>query len=103
MGISTQVSSDQNCVTITISGQFNASVHREFRDAYKDKVKDPAKTTYIVDLSRTDYMDSAALGMLLLLHEYAGGSSAKVTIRQPNQYIHDILEIAKFDRMFTII
>ena len=102
MGINSQISSDQNTLTIAISGQFNASVHREFRNAYKDQVKDPVKLSYIVDLSRTDYMDSAALGMLLLLHEYAGGPSAKVTIKQPNQYIRDILEIAKFDKMFTI-
>lgn len=102
MGINTQVSSDQSTVTITISGQFNAGVHREFRDAYKDQVKFPNKAAYIVDLSRTEYMDSSALGMLLLLHEFAGGASAKVTIKQPNQYIRDVLEIAKFDKIFTI-
>jgi anti-anti-sigma factor len=102
MGITSQVSSDQKSVTISISGLFNASVHREFRDAYKDKVDTPAKTEFIVDLSLTEYMDSAALGMLLLLHEYAGGDAARVIIKDPNPYIRDILEIAKFDKIFTI-
>jgi len=103
MGIITQVANDQSSVTISITGLFNANVHREFRNAYKDKVEAPTKTHFIVDLSNTDYMDSAALGMLLLLHEYAGGNAAKVSIKHPKQNIRDILEIAKFDRMFTII
>jgi anti-anti-sigma factor len=103
MGIISQVSSDQDSVTIGINGLFNAGVHREFRDAYKDKVENPAKAEFIVDLTQTEYMDSAALGMLLLLHEYAGGDHARVTIKNPNQNIRDILEIAKFDRIFTIL
>jgi len=103
MGIISKVADDQSSVTISINGQFNASVHREFRNAYKDKVEVPAKTDFIVDLANTDYMDSSALGMLLLLHEYAGGDAAKVIIKQPKKTIRDILEIAKFDRMFTII
>ncbi|MBD3670683.1 MAG: STAS domain-containing protein [Gammaproteobacteria bacterium] len=103
MSIHTQVSQDPPTVTISISGQFNAMLHREFRDAYKGRLENPTKGHYIVDLGKTEYMDSAALGMLLLLHEYAGGKSARVTIRNANQFIRDVLEIAKFDKMFDIV
>lgn len=102
MGIITQVSNDQTTVTIQISGQFNAGIHREFRDAYKDRVENPNKAHYIIDLGKTDYMDSAALGMLLLLHDYVGGGNSSITIRQANDTIRGILEIAKFDRLFQI-
>ena len=37
---------------------------------------------YVVDSSDTEYLDSSALGVLLLLREHKGGGSLKVDITQ---------------------
>lgn len=102
MSIHTAVSEEKKTVTINISGQFNATMHREFRDAYKDSVANPAGYSFIVNLAKTEYMDSSALGMLLLLKEHVGSDAKNVSITQANQTIRDILEIAKFDTLFTL-
>jgi anti-anti-sigma factor len=103
MSIQTQLSEDKSKATISITGEFIANFHREFRDAYKlDAIDDPAKVHYVVNLSKTTYMDSSALGMLLLLREYAGGDAAHISIKGSNDFIRDIFTITKFDTMFDI-
>lgn len=87
-------------VTIAINGRFNYSVHREFRDAYEKA--DGKSAHYVIDLRGTEYMDSSALGMLLLLREHAGGDRADVRIINASPAIQDILAIANFHRLFDI-
>lgn len=87
-------------VTISIAGRFNYSVHREFRDAYERA--EEQNNRYVIDLRGTEYMDSSALGMLLLLREHAGGDRADIRIINCSPAIQDILSIANFHRLFEI-
>ncbi len=98
--VTNSVSSDGQTVVIQVKGRFDFHSHREFRDAYSKK--SGAGTRYVVDLSNTDYMDSSALGMLLLLRQHAGGDQANVVISRPNPTIQKILTIANFHKMFAI-
>jgi anti-anti-sigma factor len=50
----------------------------------------------------TDYIDSSALGMLLLLREHAGNDKADITISGCKDEIRKILSIANFERLFNI-
>lgn len=88
-----------NKVTIVISGRFDFNDHSSFRDAYRDY---PPASNYEVDMSGTEYMDSSALGMLLLLREHAGGDSAKISINGSKPEIKKILSIANFQKLFEI-
>jgi anti-anti-sigma factor len=97
VAVHSKSSDDGRQVTITIQGRFDFSQHRPFREAYG---KQGVGTHYTVDMSGADYMDSSALGMLLLLREHAGGDTAKVAIRKPSPAIKKILDIANFDRLF---
>ncbi|MCB1790121.1 MAG: STAS domain-containing protein [Gammaproteobacteria bacterium] len=82
---------------IVIKGQFTFDSNQAFRNAYKSI---PPSQPITVDLSSTDYLDSAGLGMLVRLREYAGNA---VTLRGPNPTVRNILEIANFGRIFTIV
>ncbi len=102
MSLNTSVSEDGSKVTITIDGRFDFGVHREFRNAYEKAETKASNAKYVVDLSGTDYMDSSALGMLLLLREHAGGDNADVTVTNCRPVIREILDIANFDKLFKI-
>ena len=56
----------------------------------------------MVDLSGADYMDSAGLGMLLRLREYAGGDKADITVTGSNSTIRTILDVANFGLLFKL-
>lgn len=100
MTVQANVSGNGNELTIRVDGRFDFSAHQEFREAYEgvaDKVND-----YIVDLGSTSYLDSSALGMLLLLRDHAGGDSAHVKIVNCNDDVRKILTISNFEQLFTI-
>ena len=94
-----QSKQEGNNVTITVSGRFNFNDHASFRSAYKEL---PPDATYLLDMSNTEYMDSSALGMLLLLREHAGGDSSKIVIAGCAPDIKKILNIANFQKLFEI-
>jgi len=92
-------SREGNTVTIHISGHFGFPAYRSFRDAY---MPNPAGTQYVIDLHATEYMDSSALGMLLVLREHAGGERAGIRIERARPEVRQILQTAHFERLFTI-
>ena len=101
MPVTSTVTGDGKLVTIQISGQFNFSVYKEFRAAYQRSEQLEA-CAYIIDMAGTDYMDSSALGMLLLLRERAGSDKAEIAITHCNPEIRKIFRISNFDRLFKI-
>lgn len=84
---------------ITVSGRFDFSLQKDFRAAYRDC---PPDLSYRVNLSQVDYLDSAALGMLLLLRQHAGEGKNNVTLCTPSGAVDKILRVANFDRIFQI-
>ena len=96
-----RVTKEKNGRSIIISpdGRFTFDVAREFRAAYRNE---PPTVTYIVDLERTEYMDSAALGMLLLLRQHAEEVRERVRLINSKSNIRDLLEIAQFNKYFII-
>ncbi|MGB3610098.1 MAG: STAS domain-containing protein [Cellvibrio sp.] len=100
MAITSTVSADGNQVTIYIQGRFDFSSHQEFRAAYEKLPKTP--THFRVDLQGTSYLDSSALGMLLLLRDYAGGDKANIELVNCSADVKKILTISNFEQLFTI-
>lgn len=87
-------------MTIQINGRFDFDSHYEFRDSCM--AGDHSASHYIIDMSGTEYMDSSALGMLLLLREEAGNDNSNITISHCRPEIKRILEIAHFNRLFKV-
>lgn len=86
--------------TISIRGRFDFGLQRAFRAAYQEA--DEGASRFVVNLRDTEYMDSSALGMLLLLREHAQALGAQVQIRNSREEIRRILEIANFGQLFDI-
>jgi anti-anti-sigma factor len=97
--LTSQLSTDGATLTITPGGRFDFKIHREFRNAY-------AKLTgirhYIVNLDQTDYLDSSALGMLLLLREHAGGDQSDIRILNCTPDVQKIFKVANFQKLFKL-
>jgi len=97
MSISTSTEGSKQ--TINVQGRFDFSVQAEFRKAYEEAA---SSSTFILNFAAADYMDSSALGMLLLLRDYAGGDAAKVELKNCRSEIKNILEISNFQKLFKI-
>ena len=56
-----------------------------------------------LDLAQVEYLDSSALGMLLLLNERLGKSRSKrLVVGQATGLVRKVLEVAKFDQVMTL-
>jgi HptB-dependent secretion and biofilm anti anti-sigma factor len=91
---------DGNITTISISGRFDFSSHKDFRGTYAGS--DGVSSHYVIDMSATEYIDSSALGMLLLLREHAGSDKSRITIQGACNEVKDILAVSNFDKLFTL-
>lgn len=100
MGVQSNIDNNSKELTIKVDGRFDFSAHQEFRDAYESISGDV--NIYIVDLGNTSYLDSSALGMLLLLRDHAGGDDANVKIVKCNEDVKKILTISNFEQLFII-
>lgn len=101
MSVSQEMSSDGKKIHINISGRFDYKVSQEFRDTYR-QVPGQEGVAYYVNLSDASYMDSSALGMLLLLREHAKCRGGTVFIERPSEQVDSILKVANFEQLFTI-
>lgn len=88
--------------TIKLAGRFDFNTHREFRAAYEPLVGDAAVRSVVVDFSGVDYLDSSALGMLLMLRDKLGGANKEVALAGVRGNVKQVLDIANFGKLFQI-
>jgi anti-anti-sigma factor len=101
MPVTSTVSEDGKTITIKIAGRFDFAVQNEFRSCYSGaKPEDHVK--FIIDMSGANYMDSSALGMLLMMREFLGGNDADISIINTSQDIRNILTVANFQMLFNM-
>lgn len=100
MSITSTTSTDGSELVIAIDGRFDFSSHQAFRRAYEDLGEKP--DVYSVDMNAASYLDSSALGMLLLLRDFAGGDNADISLLNCNDDVRKILTISNFEQLFTI-
>jgi anti-anti-sigma factor len=85
-------------VTLSVGQRLDFNGHQEFRRAYEGQL---GVTEYVVDLTETEYIDSSALGMLLLLRESCA-LGVKVRVVGANPAVKRILTIANLHKLLAV-
>jgi anti-anti-sigma factor len=87
---------------ISLDGRFDFSAFRPFRELYEPLLDKSDIDTIEVNFSTVDYLDSAALGMLLLLREKAEKAGKKVILSGCKGTVLSLFEVANFGRLFEV-
>jgi HptB-dependent secretion and biofilm anti anti-sigma factor len=87
---------------IKLNGRFDFNTHRDFRAAYEPLLADAEVKAVGVDFSSVDYLDSSALGMLLMLRDKMGGANKEVALSSVRGNVKQVLDIANFGKLFQI-
>ena len=100
MSLERQLSADGKSLTIMMDEKFDFGKVQDFRMAYGTDNENVTSIT--IDLAKTEYMDSSALGMLLNMQKSMSAkvSSFKITNCRPQ--VAKILKISRFDKKFDI-
>jgi anti-anti-sigma factor len=101
MTVTAELSRDGKTLTISVKGRFDFAKHLEFRESYERK-NDEMPKSVVVDLKDATYLDSSALGMLLLLRDHAGGDRSDIRVVNSSSDVRKILAISNFDKLFHI-
>jgi len=89
-------------VEFLLSGKFTFSDHDSFRTII-EKIKDSNTKSVIIDFSGVDFIDSAALGMLLIAREEGDKYAVQISLRGAQGQIEKMFKVSKFDSLFTLI
>jgi len=100
MALKNEISTDGNTLTIFISNRFDISTYSDFGEAYKDKVD--TVSSIVIDMMDCSYMDSSALGMLLMMRERFNSNNSSISLINTNPNVKKILLTANFDKLFKI-
>lgn len=87
---------------IALSGRFDFNVHRDFRRASEEALEANGVRELVIDFSQVDYLDSSALGMLLLLREKADSQGKRVVLSGLHGMVKQVLDIANFGKLFEL-
>lgn len=93
---------DAGRLVLKLSGRFDFHSHRDFRGAYEQALKSASAKTIEVNFNGVDYLDSSALGMLLLFREKADASGKHVELAGLKGTVKQVLDVANFGKLFSI-
>lgn len=96
------VSTEDSSTVIRLAGRFDFNSHREFRDAVDAAMGDGSQREIRIDLAAVDYLDSSALGMLLMLRDKARSAGRTVSLSNCRGAVKQVIEIANFSKLFSI-
>ena len=99
MSITVTVEQNSKIVGIRVVGSFDFSLFNDFRAAYSNYLT--GFKELVVDMQAVEYLDSAALGMLLSMRNSVS-SDTDIVIANSNAFIRNILMISRFDKRFII-
>jgi len=89
--------------TVKLEGRFTFEHHADFKAATRQAMEAQGVHDLELDFSGVSYMDSSALGMLLLLREKAEAKGITVSLLKPTSSVLAILKVVQFGKLFQIV
>lgn len=87
---------------LDLNGRFDFHSHRDFRAAYEKALETTGVREVEINFTAVDYLDSSALGMLLLLREKAEAMGKLVVLAGLQGTVKQVLDIANFGKLFSV-
>lgn len=85
---------------VRLTGRFDFSTRDQFIARIKEVISHVEAPEIRVDLASVVYIDSSALGMLLMARDLARQNNKEVTLSSPQPLVRQTLETAQFARLF---
>ncbi|MBL8470359.1 MAG: STAS domain-containing protein [Rhodocyclaceae bacterium] len=88
---------------IRLGGRFDFNAHREFREAADAAMGRQDVREVHVDMNNVVYLDSSALGMLLMLRDKAKSAQKELALANCGGNVRQVLDIANFTKLFRVV
>ena len=88
--------------TLRLEGNFTYTQRKAFQEALKVVCSDPIEEI-VIDLSQVAFLDSAALGLLMISHRQLDGEKRTLSLAYPQPTVRQILELANLHKTIPMI
>ncbi len=95
------LSTEDALLVVSLSGRFTAVDTPMFRKVIEDLPLD-GKSGVVFDLQGLQFVDSAALGLLVLARDSVNDRGLAMSIRRLQGHVKKTFELFHFDQLFTI-
>lgn len=85
-----------------LSGRFDYTTRNQFMAQVDGALAGSAGAELRVDMSGLEYIDSSALGMLLMLRDKAKKLDKTVALSGAQGHVRQVIDTAQFSRLFTL-
>ena len=89
----------KNGKEVLISGSFTFRDHDTFFEIVS-MIKTGYEKRVVLDMSECEFLDSAALGMLVIAHDEAVAKKVNLVIKGVQGKVKDVLYAARFDTLY---
>ncbi|MBQ4471975.1 MAG: STAS domain-containing protein [Alphaproteobacteria bacterium] len=89
----------KNGVEVQINGSFTFRDHDTFFEIVS-MIKTGYNKKVVFNMEGCDFLDSAALGMLVIAHDEAAAKNVKLPIKGAKGKVKDVLYAARFDTLY---
>jgi HptB-dependent secretion and biofilm anti anti-sigma factor len=89
--------------SVLLPNRFDYGYHKEFQRQCGEQIENPDIGEIIFDFSRVEYVDSAALGMMLMWQRRAAASNKKMSIKGAKGATAQILQMANMQKIFEFV
>lgn len=87
---------------IRLSGRFDYTTRNQFMTAAGGCVEQSPAGEIRVDMSELEYIDSSALGMLLMMRDKARKLDKTIALVNARGRVREVIDTAQFDRLFKV-
>ena len=95
----TQKKSDGH-VLVHMEGRFDFGARKTFKDAMDQAIKD--EMPIVLDLEQVSFVDSSALGLLVISHQNFKSKKIPLCLVNPQTYVRQVLDLANIGKMIPI-
>jgi anti-anti-sigma factor len=87
--------------TVSLSGEFTFTDHVAFK-AIASRLFERQGKPIVIDIAKLEFIDSAGLGMLLIVRDEAEKAHRSLVLRGPCGQVKRMFDVTKFDTLFTV-
>ena len=98
-----QISEEQEdgVVILDLEGRFDFGARKVFKDAV-ERIQKEGCLHIILNMERVSFVDSSALGLLVIAHQNLKIKQAQLSLVNPQPYVRQVLDLANVPKMIQV-
>lgn len=88
---------------ISLPSRFDYGYHKQFFESCNPLLNEDSVKEIVLDFGRVEYLDSSALGMLVMMHKKCVAVMKKIKIKSSRGATDEILKMANIHKLIDFV